>query len=367
MTDDYCFRKIKSSALAMIALAAVHIAISQPLGYYWNALQADLSGVVLTVQGVPEAGDSTQGVFVYIALFGSIALLAFITSPRRTNFWYRLILLIPLFIYLFSLYTEYEKISPIQEKFKDIYESLEYAIFVPYAAIAAITAFYLILVIALPAFRVAQAFGWVAAVVAILSYLCSAVFIVYNHTMTILDGNFGEVEFYIYLVAFALDVVSYFFVLSVLMTYCTIKREERWDRLESLALKAEYEEEEDEEEEEIYEPPAPSVYLNERIIPDIEELKEHEVYVAEDYENYRRVVESPVSAGSDDMTPAEEKSADKSAMSADAPSEVETPARSKETVVANRAGRNSSGKQGRGNKSAPRRRGGSRQGPRGTG
>jgi hypothetical protein len=113
---------------------------------------------------------------VYVMLFGAIAALAFITSPRRTNIFYRLVLVVPLFVYLFSLRAEYEKISPISEKFKDLYESLEYAIFVPYAAIAAFTSLYIILVLALPAFRVTQAFGWVTAVVAILSYLASAVF-----------------------------------------------------------------------------------------------------------------------------------------------------------------------------------------------
>jgi hypothetical protein len=300
--DDYCFRKIKSSALVMIALAAVHIAISRPLGYYWNALQAELSGVELTVKGVPEASASGQGMVVSIFLFGTIAVLAFITSPRRTNIFYRLILLIPLSIYLYSAYAEYEKISPISEKFKDLYESLEYAIFVPYAALAAFTALYLIFVITLPAFRVTQAFGWVTSVMAILSYLASAVFIIYNHTMTILEGTFGEGEFYIYLVAFALDVTSYFFMLSVLMTYSMIKREERWDRLEALELAREAAAaaiEEEAEERAIYEPPAPSAHpgervipaaevLKERVIPDIEDMREHETSFFDDYERYRQ-------------------------------------------------------------------------------
>jgi hypothetical protein len=274
--DDYCFRKIKSAALVMIALAAVHIAMSRPLGYYWNALQAKLSGVELTLSGVPEAGDSAQGISIYVILFGAIALLAFITTPTHTNILRRLVLVAPLTIFLLSAYEEYGKISPIGEKFKDLYESLEYAVFVPYAAIAAITALYLIFVIALPAFRVTQAIGWVAAVAAILSDLGSAVFIVDNHTMTILDGKFGASEFYTYLVAFALDVASYFFMISVLMTYCMIKREERWDRLELLAMEAELEEDEAKKEA-VYTPPAPSAHLNERVIPDIEELKEHEI------------------------------------------------------------------------------------------
>jgi hypothetical protein len=223
---------------------------------------------------------------VYVMLFGAIAALAFITSPRRTNIFYRLVLVVPLFIYLFSLRAEYEKISPVSEKFKDLYESLEYAIFVPYATIAAFTSLYIILVIALPAFRVTQAFGWVTAVVAILSYLASAVFIVYNHTMTILEGKFGEGEFYIYLVTFALDVASYFFIISVLMTYCMIKREERWDRLEALEMAAELEEEESEKQA-VYEPPAPSAHLGERVIPDIEDLKEHETTFFDDFGDYK--------------------------------------------------------------------------------
>jgi hypothetical protein len=284
--DDYSFRKIKTSALVMIALSALHIAMSRPLGSYWNALQAQLSGIDLSVSGVPESGDSAQGIIIYLLIFGAVALLAFITSPRRTSIWGRLILVAPLSVYLISAYTEYDKISPIKEKFKDLYESLEYAIFVPYAAIAAVTALYIILVIALPAFRVTQAFGWVTSVVAILSYLVSVVFIVYNHTMTILDGGFGESEFYTYLLAFALDVVSYFFMISVLMTYCTIKREERWDVLEALALAAEREEDEAEARA-IREPAAPSAHLSERVIPDIEELKEHEITSSYDFEEFK--------------------------------------------------------------------------------
>jgi hypothetical protein len=242
--DDYCFRKIKSTALVMIAVAAVHIAISLPMGYYWNTLQAGRTGVELTVAGVPEVGDSSKGILIYVLVFGAVALLAFITSPRFTSIWGRIVLAAPLVVYLICARYEYEKISPIKEKFKDIYDSLEYAIFVPFAAIAAFTALYLIFIIALPASRITQAIGWVVAVVAILSYLGSVIFIIYNHTMTILDGSFGESRFYTYLVVFALDVVSYFFMISVLMTYCTIKREERWDRLEAIALRAEKEAEE---------------------------------------------------------------------------------------------------------------------------
>jgi hypothetical protein len=212
------------------------------------------------------------------------------------------------------VYEEYEKISPIGEKFKDLYESLEYAIFVPYAIIAAVMVIYLILVIIIPATRVTQAFGWVVAVIAILSYLASAVFIIYNHAMTILDGKFGESEFYMYLAAFALDVVSFFFILSVLMTYCMIKREERWDRLEILEAEAELEEKEAERHA-IYEPPEPSAHLYERVIPDIEEIKEHEAAFSDDYERYLRPEKTPV---------------------------AEAPAKSAETVVANRAGRKSS-------------------------
>jgi hypothetical protein len=285
MDDYYCFRKIKTTALIMIALAAFHIAISRPLGYYWNALQARLSGIDLTVSGIPEPGDSSQGTIIYVLMFGVVAFLAFVTSPKRTSIWWRLVLVAPLSIYLFSAYSEYDKISPIKEKFQDLYESLEYAIFVPYAAIAAITALYMILIIVLPASRVTQVFGWVASVVAILSYLGSVVFIVYNHTMTILDGGFGESEFYTYLFAFALDVVSYFFMISVLMTYCTIKREERWDVLEALAMAAEREEN-DAEAMAIRESAAPSAHLGERVIPDVEELKEHEVTSPYDYEGY---------------------------------------------------------------------------------
>jgi hypothetical protein len=237
--DDYCFRKIKSTALVMIAFAALYIAVSRPLGYYWNALQAELSGVELSVHGVPTPGDAGQSLIIYIMVFGAVALLAFITFPGRAGIVRRLILVAPLSVYLFSAYAEYGKISPIKEKFKDLYESIEYAVFVPYAAIAAVTALYILLVIVLPSMRVTQVFGWLTSVVSILSYLGSAVFIVYNHTMTILDGAFGESAFYTYLAAFALDVASYFIMLSVLMTYCTIKREERWDRLEQIAMERE--------------------------------------------------------------------------------------------------------------------------------
>jgi hypothetical protein len=270
----------------MIALAALHIAISRPLGYYWNALQAELSGVELTISGVPEPGDSSQGMLIYVLMFGMVALLAFVTSPRRTSIWWRLVLVAPLSVYLFSMYVEYDKISPVKEKFQDLYESLEYAIFVPYAAIAAATALYLAFVIALPAYRVTQVFGWVASVVAILSYLASVVFIVYNHTMTILDGGFGESEFYTYLLAFALDVVSYFFMISVLMTYCTIKREERWDVLEALAMEAEREENEAAAMAQRA-PAARSAHLGGRVIPDVEELKKHEVSSPYGYADYK--------------------------------------------------------------------------------
>jgi hypothetical protein len=346
--DYYNFRKIKSTALVMIAIMAVHIALSIPLGYYWNALQAKLSGVNLTVQGVPEPGDSTQGVVIYLLLFGAVAALAFLTTPRRTSIWWRLVLIVPLSVYLFSAYVEYGKISPVGEKFKDIYESLEYAIFVPYAAIAFVTALYVILVIAVPWFRGTQVFGWATAVVAILSYLASAVFIVYNHTMTILEGAFGTSDFYTYLAVFALDVVSYFFLLSVLMTYCTIKREERWDRLEAYAMETELEEME-EEEIILYEAPARESPLLSRVIPDIEDLKEHEATYTGEFELYRQAAEE-----APEPEPEPEPEADGGEPAGDERNAGDPPQASAgdetPTVVANRAQRNTSAGQKRGAK-----------------
>jgi hypothetical protein len=66
------------------------------------------------------------------------------------------------------------------------------------------------------------------------------------------------------------------------MTYCTIKREERWDMLEALAMEAEREEDEAEKHA-IREPAALSAHLGDRVIPDIEELKEHEGIFVDGY------------------------------------------------------------------------------------
>ncbi|MDR0596151.1 MAG: hypothetical protein LBG50_01255 [Clostridiales Family XIII bacterium] len=239
MDDYYCYRKIKNTALVMIALVAVHIALSIPLGYYWNALQAKLAGIELGASGVPNAGDVSQGAVAYLLVFAACAVLAFITTPYRAGRLRRLTLLPPLAVYLYSAYAEYEKITPIGEKFGDLYESLEYAVFLPYFAVAVFTALYIVFVLVIPAFRLTQAVGWAACIVAILSYFASAMFIAYNHTMSILAGSFGESDFYTYIVVFVLDVATYFLMLSVFMTYCTIKREERWDRLEAMAIEDE--------------------------------------------------------------------------------------------------------------------------------
>jgi hypothetical protein len=71
-----------------------------------------------------------------------------------------------------------------------------------------------------------------------------------------------------------------------------IKREERWDRLEAIELALERAaeiEEEEAEERAFYEPPAPSAYLGERVIPDIEDLREHEIPDVMEWGARRRV------------------------------------------------------------------------------
>lgn len=311
MDDYYCFRKIKNTALVMIALVAVHIALSLPLDYYWNALQARLSGIELTVSGVSHSGEASQGIVVYLMVFGVCAALAFLTSPRGTGLLRRLMLVIPLLVFMYSAYGEYEKITPISEKFKDLYGSLEYAVFIPYLALAVFTAVYIVLVLAIPALRLTQAFGWVTCIVAILSYLAAMLSVIYRHGMTILEGSFGESDFYIYLVVFGLDVVSYFFMLSVYMTYCTIKREERWDMIEAMAMEEGIYDDEfyvDAEvdyigDDEPFEAAAfggrrsAAGYLRDRVIPDIEDLKEHEMPWLDEYDAYRCGVGADAAGG----------------------------------------------------------------------
>jgi hypothetical protein len=277
LDDTYLFRKIKATAIVMSVLVVLQIMLGRPMGYYWNALQAKLSGLDVGVTSGADEG-SMQSIIVYIAIFGAIGALALLVSPGRKGYVLRLLFVPPIIVYIYNAWIEYNKVAPIKEKFEDLYSSVDYAIYLPYMTLALFMAVWLIVVAAIPQFRVTQVLGWVAVVIGILCYLVAGIFVIYEHGMAILDGSFGRNAFFMYLICFAFDVVSYFFLMSVVMTYCTIKREERWDALEAMEAEAMIEEDVAARRARVAWEPLPD-----RVIPDIEELKEHEIPYADAY------------------------------------------------------------------------------------
>jgi hypothetical protein len=212
------------TATIMAVFAIIQLMLGIGLGYYWNGLQGQLSGVG-DMQTAGRTGNIWGDILVYLLVFAPVALLAFFspTPSHRTNFRY--ILVLPLLVYLSSAILEIRSILPLGEHFKDIYVALDNIIYVPFIICFLLLSIYYVLVLTLPKLLGTRAVGVLTMIVAIAFYIMNGFYIIYLHVMGMLAGDFGTMQFILYLVCFAFDAATFFLALSVLMTYCAMHRE----------------------------------------------------------------------------------------------------------------------------------------------
>jgi hypothetical protein len=207
----------------MVVFAVIQLVLCSGLGYYWNALQGLLAGI--TVED--SSGNVLGTAFVFILVFAPLAAFVFFGFLTGEQYWVKFLLVVPGLVYGISAILEIRKVTPFAEKFKDIYASLDNAIYIPFAVTYLILVVYYCLVLFLPEGRVTRVVGIATAVISIGLYAANGIYTAYLQTMDVFSGLFGAASFFLYLVCFALDAATYFLMLSILMTYCTMRREAR--------------------------------------------------------------------------------------------------------------------------------------------
>ncbi|MDR1953421.1 MAG: hypothetical protein LBQ21_02945 [Clostridiales Family XIII bacterium] len=223
MDERYLYRKNFISAIMMIVLAVIQLVLCSGLGYYWNALQGKLAGITME----DSSGHPLGTLFVFILVFVPLVVFAFYGFLNGEKDWVKVFLGVPCLVYGLSAILEVQKILPIEEKFKDIYVTLDNAIYLPFAVAYVILVVYYFFVLRFPASSVTRGIGIITVVISIGLYAANGVYTAYMQLMDVLDGSFGAMSFLLYLVCFALDTATYFLMLSILMTYCTMRREAR--------------------------------------------------------------------------------------------------------------------------------------------
>jgi hypothetical protein len=164
-------------------------------------------------------------IVVFSLVFVPLTVFAFFGTPGGSGRWARPLLLIPCLVYGISVVLEIQKILPLKEKFRDIYVALDNAIYVPFVIAYTCLTLYYFLVMLFPSRLVAKGVGVLTAVLSIALYVICGVYAAYLQVMSVLGGGFGTWEFLLYIACFALDVATYFLMLSILMTHCAMHRD----------------------------------------------------------------------------------------------------------------------------------------------
>jgi hypothetical protein len=228
MDDRYYYRKNLITATVMLVFALAQMMIGIGTGYYWNGFQAQLSGIG-DIQTMDAASNVWGDILAYILVFTPIATVAYLSSAAGKNSHLRFLLVIPMFVYFISAVLDLKKILPFDESFGNIYAVVDHIIYVPFIVCYLVLSVYYVLVIALPQLLGTRAVGVLAMIIAITFYLLDMLYVIYLHGMGLLNGSFGVSSFILYLVCFALDVATFFLMLSVLMSYCAMQRERLLD------------------------------------------------------------------------------------------------------------------------------------------
>jgi len=73
---------------------------------------------------------------------------------------------------------------------------------------------------------VAKVIGSITMVISICFYVVFGMYVIYLQALSALGGSFGFSHFVLYLVCFALDTTTFFLMLSLIMSFCAMGREE---------------------------------------------------------------------------------------------------------------------------------------------
>lgn len=203
--------------------------LGSQLGYYQNSLQAEWSGI----GSLQDAGNGNarvlQNVLVNLLMFIPVITMALggaFNEKLGKNPLFRLLLLIPMIIYGCSFYLDFLQATPFSEKFSDMYTALDHIIFIPFLLCFIMLIIYMFCAILRPESMATKAIGTITMIVGICFYVVFGIYVIYLQAMNALGGSFGLSHFILYLVCFALDVTTFFLMLSLIMSFCSMRREE---------------------------------------------------------------------------------------------------------------------------------------------
>jgi hypothetical protein len=229
VASSYYFKKNLTTGVVLLFFMIILMALGSKMGYYQNSVQANFSGI----EDLGSAGESginvAKNALINLLIFFPIIIMALggAYNPRLgKNLFFRLLLLPPMAIYAISVFLDWKQATPFSEKFKDIYSSLDHAIYIPFILCFVIFIIYMASAIIKIDSIVTKVIGSVTMVVSICFYVMFGIYVIYLQALSALGGSFGLKHFILYLVCFALDVTTFFLMLSMLMSFCAMSREE---------------------------------------------------------------------------------------------------------------------------------------------
>ncbi|MDR1067935.1 MAG: DUF485 domain-containing protein [Clostridiales Family XIII bacterium] len=231
--SSYYFRKNLITGAVLFFFVIVLMILGSQLGYYQNAVQAQLSGV----QNIQSAGGDLQiskNILANLLVFVPVIVLAVggaFNARLGKSRAFRFMLLAPIMIYGASVYLDWKEATPLSEKFENLYSAVDNIIYIPFIICFAVFVIYMIAVIVKPDSMATKVIGSITMVISICFYVIFGVYVIYLQAMSALDGSFGFKHFILYLICFGLDVASFFLMLSLIMSFSAMRREDLlWER-----------------------------------------------------------------------------------------------------------------------------------------
>jgi hypothetical protein len=227
--SSYYFRKNLITGAVLMFCLIVLMVLGSKMGYYQNSVQAQLGGIKELASAGAGGISAVKNIIINLLIFVPVIIVAlggtYNVSLGRNPF-FRLLLLPTMAVYAIAIFLDFRQATPINEKFKDIYSSLDHAIFIPFILCFAMLVIYMVVVIIKIDNAAAKIFGSITMVVSTCFYVMFGIYVIYLQVLSALGGSFGMKHFILYLVCFALDVTTFFLMLSLLMSFCAMGREE---------------------------------------------------------------------------------------------------------------------------------------------
>ncbi|MDR3072519.1 MAG: hypothetical protein LBU41_03410 [Clostridiales Family XIII bacterium] len=224
MDDRYFWKKNLITSSTLIFLAIIQLILNIMTRYYWNPVQAKISGMS---DFVDAGGDANSFGYLlgFLLLFCPVIVLVFLTRGAGEKKQLRFVLIPTFGVYVVSAIMLVQKLRPFKAILQDPYDALDKFVFIPMFLQAFLMGVYLLCIIIKSDLLLAKIIAVITIVISILYFIADAAYLAYLHMMDTFSGDFGLITAALILACYVLDVATFFLMLSALMSYCAMQRE----------------------------------------------------------------------------------------------------------------------------------------------